>query len=83
MLQPRSMHPAEIHNRETKVWSLVRFLRQIGITANDAAHMDDAAWQAAARAAEVNEPSEISRRFVVAMLSGSKAPEVMDPSSSH
>ena len=77
------MHPAEVHHRETKVWALVAFLRSIGITADDAAHMDDAAWAAAARAATVNPPSDISRRLVVSMLASSRAPEALDPGLRH
>lgn len=73
------MHPNEVHARETKTWALVRFLKSIGITADDAAHMTDAAWLAAARAAEVHEPSTITRRLVVSMLANSHAPEALDP----
>ncbi len=73
------MHPAEIHNRETKTWKLVAHLRAIGITPDDAAHMSPAAWRAAAGAAGVNEPSDLTCRLVVSMLSGSRAPAVSDP----
>lgn len=79
MLVPRLMHPAEVHNRETKTWKLVAHLRDIGITADDAAHMSTAAWRAAAGAAGVNEPSDLTCRLVVSMLSGSRSPVVVDP----
>lgn len=73
------MHPAEIHNRETKTWALVLFLRSISITADDAAHMTDGAWEAAAKAASVRSPSAVTRRLVVGMLANSRAPEMRDP----
>lgn len=72
-------HPAEIYHRQTKVWTLVRHLRDAGITGDDAAHMTDDAWKYAARAAEVNPPSPMSRRLVVKMLSGSREETVRDP----
>jgi hypothetical protein len=73
------MHPAEIHNRNAKTWTLVRFLKDIGVTAEDAVHMNDDAGTAAARAADVRVPSELTRRLVVGWLAGSRDPSVTDP----
>ena len=73
------MHPAEIHNREAKTWVLVRYLKDIGVTAEDAVHMSDHAWVAAARAVGVRVPSELTRRLVVGWLAGSRDPDVSDP----
>jgi hypothetical protein len=95
MVVPRTPHPAETKNRTTKAWALVAALRDIGVTADDAAHMTDEAWMRATRLAEsyrgqqfarvgrpvppLTAPSAETRRLVVKMLAGSSNPAAVDP----
>lgn len=69
----------EIVARQRKAFALYTRLTGLGVTADRAAHYDDAEWTGVAKAAEVRVPGPLTRRIVVEMLAASERERALCP----
>lgn len=71
----------EVAARQRKAFAIYARLSAIGVTADQAAHFDDAAWKGAAEAAQQRPPGKNgqTKRIVVEMLAASERERALCP----